>query len=456
LKLFKNLSSFSTNAQDWNEAWQQILRLGPQFDLVSRHLIFDLSVWAWIPILLGLFFFYQKGKKTFLFLGSMTVFLLAFMNAFFFYCEEENLRCLDKFLVPANVFFAIALGAGIGAWGFSPNKAWRWIGLAMAIFIPALLLIENYEANDRSGQTAAYEDGSGLMRSLKRDAVFFAEGDDAIFPVFYFQAALHRRLDVALVPADYLWADWGTPALKEKLGPLAPDLSGLKILSSGEKVQDEMESIRRQNQGRRPLQFSSYLDLLDRCYLSHQPEVGKKGDLFQFLKPYGSSLIMDSKEDGLGILDELKLTPARGDAEKEGGMAILFDGQAQAFFNAAEYCARSGQGIRADGYYRKALDQAVDSKLIGRIWEGWGDCLLARGQKEEALKAYQKSVLFEREPTSYAKLTRFYFNQGDYSAALDTALRSAAMFPDSSLAQRDAMICRMVLERQGTLQPIKR
>ena len=88
---------------------------------------------------------------------------------------------------------------------------------------------------------------------FKRDAVFFAEGDDTIFPVSYFQAVLHRRLDVALVPADYLWADWGTLALNEKLGPLAPDLSDLKFHSNGEKVFEEMESIREQNGGRRPL-----------------------------------------------------------------------------------------------------------------------------------------------------------------------------------------------------------
>lgn len=449
LKLFKNMARFSTDTQDWNEAWQQVLRLGPQFDRVSRHLAFDLSVWAWVPILLGLFVFHQKGKKTFLFLGSMTVLLLALMSGFLFYFEPENLWCLDKFLVPANVFLAIPLGVGLGSWSFGRKQAWRWMGLTMALFIPGWLLVENYGANDRSGQTAAYEDGSDLMRSLKRNAIFFAEGDNSIFPVFYFQAALHRRQDVALVSADYLWTDWGSLALKERLGSLAPDLSGRSFPSRGEMVYEEMESIRRQNAGRRPLQFSSYLDLLDRCYFSHRPEVEKSGDLFRLLRPYGSTLILDAKEEGLAILDQMKVIPARGNVENEGGMAILFDNQAQAYFNAAEYCSRSGQGIRADGYYPKALDQAVDPKLIGRIWEGWGDSLLGRGLGKEAEEAYQRSIGVDPESSNCAKLVRFYFNSGDYSRALECALRELALFPRSSLAQKDAMVCRAALERRA-------
>ncbi len=453
LKLFKDLAQFSTNSQDWNEAWQQILGLGPQFDRVSRHLIFDLSAWAWIPILWGLFFFYQKGKTTWLFLGSMTVLLLALMSGFLFYFEPENLWCLDKFLVPANVFLAIALGVGLGSWSISQRKVWRWIGLGTALFIPFWSLSENYGTNDRSGQTAAYEDGSDLMRSLKRSAIFFAEGDNNIFPVSYFQAALHRRQDVTLVPADYLWTDWGTPALKEKLGPLSPDLSGRGFSSRGEKVFNEMQDIRHQNGGQRPLQFSSYLDLLDRCFFSHQPKVEKTGDLFQLLTPYGATLMLSPKEEGLGILDQFRVRPARGNVENEGGMAILFDSQAQAFFNAAEYCSRSGQGPRADGYYPKALDQAVDPKLISRIWEGWGDSLMGRGMRKEAEVAYQHSIGSDPEAPNCAKLVRFYFNSGDYSRALDCALRTLALFPESPLAQRDVMICRTALERSTRLAP---
>ncbi|HXL73508.1 MAG TPA: hypothetical protein VN963_07795, partial [bacterium] len=315
-----------------------------------------------------------------------------------------------------------------------------------------LSIFENLRSNDQSSQTWAYDYGADLMKSLKKDTIFFAEGDNATFSLLFFQGVLHQRMDVTLIPADYLWIPWGGKELEEKLPQSQESLPSYAASDLGTRVSDEMDTIIHQNSGKRPIQFSANLDLLDRCYFSHQPTVVQTGNLFSLLRPYGLSLDWGTALDqkGLDLLNQLKQnSPLEKKAAVQGPMAILSMCQAQAYFNASEYYGRIHLWEKADYFYPIALDQSANPKLLGRIWEGWADYLLSRGRKSEALEAYQKSIDSYPEPTNYAKLTRFYFNNGRYSEALNVALKSAEDFPDSTAARRDAVVCEAALKKTG-------
>jgi tetratricopeptide (TPR) repeat protein len=480
LMWIKNVVRFSVNPKDWAEAWEQISQLGPQFNQISDHLMSDMGLWIWIPLVVGGWYFYRRGKTVFLFFGLMIVFLLIAANGCIFKTEDENLWCIDKFLIPANVFQAVCIGAGIGwlsskviifwperrpsnvAEKITTKKRLAWMmttGLVFALFFSVDSLFKNFKTNDQSYQTLAYDYGSDLMKSLKKDSLFFAEGDNAIFSLLFFQGVLHQRMDVALIPADYLWTSWGEKALKEKLLPSRLDLPPDKTSDLGKRIFNAVDEIIYQNGGRRPIQFSANLALLDRCYFSHQPTIVKTGNLFSLLKPYGFSLYWETVPDskGLDLLDQLKDDRApEKKASAQGAMEILFDCEAQSYFNTAEYCSRVHLWGKADHFYLIALDQTVNPKLLGRIWEGRGDSLLARGKKSEALKAYQKSIEIRPESTNYAKLTRLFFNNGLYSEALKVALKSAEDFPNSTAALRDVAVCKAVLERKDAGYKIRR
>jgi hypothetical protein len=327
--------------------------------------------------------------------------------------------------------------------------------MAAGIFIlifPGLSLVAHFVTNDRSSDIQAYEQGQGLLRSVQRNALFFAEGDDVIFPVVYFQQVLHRRMDVTLVPASYLWTSWGGMELgKMELSPgwRAPVYDPGRL---GQRVSDILDQLIRSNRGRRPVQFTAQLDLLDRCYFSHQSQVLKDGSLFPFLKPWGMTLVEDPDPTGKGLrlLSDLNLAPPT--RPEEGGSEVLFDGEAQAFFNAAEYGVRTHQGTIAERFYPVALRHTYDPQLLARIWEGWGDYQAGKGSIDSAREAYMRSIAAQPTAEGYARLIRSYFEARQYEAALRTAERCVQIFPDAPQAQQDLALCQTVFlaaSRQG-------
>ena len=98
----------------WSEVLRQLSALGPQLDRISQHLLFDLGPWSWVPLIAGFLFLRRSKNGPVLIMGLFISFLLILANGFLFLTPFENLWCVDKFLIPINLFGAICVGLGIG------------------------------------------------------------------------------------------------------------------------------------------------------------------------------------------------------------------------------------------------------------------------------------------------------------------------------------------------------
>jgi hypothetical protein len=59
------------------------------------------------------------------------------------------------------------------------------------------------------------------MREAPANAILFAEGDRAVFSLWYFHLALRQRPDLAIIAADLLHFDWYQETLRSVYPSLA-------------------------------------------------------------------------------------------------------------------------------------------------------------------------------------------------------------------------------------------
>lgn len=78
------------------------------------------------------------------------------------------------------------------------------IAVTAAFAIPLLMLAENYDDHNRSGNTATPDFARNILESLPHDAILFTDGDNYTFPLWYAQEVLGVRPDVSIVNINYL------------------------------------------------------------------------------------------------------------------------------------------------------------------------------------------------------------------------------------------------------------
>jgi hypothetical protein len=464
MKFMQNIVHFSTNSRDWKEAWEQMSWIVPSLNYISEHMVLDAGYWVLPLVLAGIVWFYKKKDHSFLFFGLTMVFLMIVAHGIFVRTDTENLWCINKFLLPINLFEAICMGAGM-KWlltrildistsrrssrsqkrpGHGHSYAFEILAAGLALAFPTFSLVNYFPVNDQSRQVWAYDEGANLLKSLERNCIFIPEGDNCVFPLIYFQGVLKKRPDITLIPAFYLWTDWSLSELTHKLDwfPIKPGLYG--ALGPGQRVFYGLGAIIGGNHGRRPLQFSPNINLLDRCYFSLLPTPDGRKGIFNFLRPFGSSLLWKYKKEsgGLALLGLSRNRHPEGREKADGGaIDVLFATEAQAYFNAGEFCALNGQKEGTDQYFQTALHLTHNPQLLSRIWQGRGDFWLSLGNTKGALEAFQDSIQVYAEPAGYSKHIWLLLKTGSFSRALEEANQAVDKFPQSTSTWRNLAAC---------------
>jgi len=128
------------------------------------------------------------------------------------------------YLIPFFICLAIWIGIGLGGLMTSiPQRLHRIspiIGLViiLALFIQAGI---NWGYVDASQDRRAESFGADVISFAPTDAIVFAEGDQAVFSLWYFQYALHKRTDLVIISTDLLQFEWYFQTLQSSY----PDLN---------------------------------------------------------------------------------------------------------------------------------------------------------------------------------------------------------------------------------------
>jgi hypothetical protein len=115
------------------------------------------------------------------------------------------------YLIPA--FLAFAVWIGVGMIGLS-SRLGRWASVSR-LGLPLLLMIYlavqswiRLDQLDASMDMRAESFGQAVLSTAPEHAILFAEGDRAVFTLWYFHFALGERPDLSVVAEDLLHFDW--------------------------------------------------------------------------------------------------------------------------------------------------------------------------------------------------------------------------------------------------------
>jgi tetratricopeptide (TPR) repeat protein len=187
-----------------------------------------LAIITCVPFLLGLWGFvyqYMKHKKDW-----FIILTLFFMTGYavILYLNQPDPQPRERDYSYVGAFFAFALWMGIGAssiieWASKLIKNPPRINFAaagtvvlLALLSPVMLLAQNYEMNDRSGNHVAFDYSYNMLMSCGKNGILFTNGDNDTFPVWYLQEVEHIRRDVRLVNLSLINTGWYIKQMKER------------------------------------------------------------------------------------------------------------------------------------------------------------------------------------------------------------------------------------------------
>ncbi len=122
------------------------------------------------------------------------------------------------YLLPALLSFALWIGAGVLRLSEAVSVRWPraagWIGIFFLLFM-SWQAVMNWPQVDASADMRAEEFGEQVLTTVPADALLFAEGDQAVFALWYFHFSLGQRPDLAVVASDLLHFPWYLASLQK-------------------------------------------------------------------------------------------------------------------------------------------------------------------------------------------------------------------------------------------------
>jgi len=150
------------------------------------------------------------------------------------------------YLVPALVCLGLWLGTGVNwlicALAARAHRAAR-VAAALAVVLPLMAAVYRFPALDLSDDRAAGDFGAAILGQAPPGAVILSQRDDHTFALWYFQYALGRRPDIAVVDPDLLGYDWYTAHLSRRLA--APGPADLLLTGGDEGLQRAAKTLGR-------------------------------------------------------------------------------------------------------------------------------------------------------------------------------------------------------------------
>jgi Protein of unknown function (DUF2723) len=115
------------------------------------------------------------------------------------------------YLIPAFLCFAIWIGIGLDGLMKAIAGRIKFGGLALGLVFMAylaLLTMNAWPQVNASQDHRAEQFGEDVLAQAPEHAIVFAQGDQAVFAMWYFQYALRERPDLAVIASDLLPFDW--------------------------------------------------------------------------------------------------------------------------------------------------------------------------------------------------------------------------------------------------------
>lgn len=182
-----------------------------------------------LPLLLGLLgvvFHFQRRRHDATFLLVMWV-MAGIGIATFLNMGPQEPRERDYAFVGAMQLFCIWVGLGVLGLADLLKKNLKERAGAVAASIgllasPILMISQNYDDHDRSGQYTPPDSAYNLLNSCKKDAILFTNGDNDTFPLWYIQEVEGVRTDVRVVNLSLANTDWYIQQMKQPMNGALP------------------------------------------------------------------------------------------------------------------------------------------------------------------------------------------------------------------------------------------
>ncbi len=159
--------------------------------------------------LIGVIFFFKPSRLYFITIASA---VLSFLFAAVYNSFDAYVYLLP-ILVSMAIWIGIATG-GLMRWGSTRKRVTEFATLAVTVVFGLMLLLQRWPQMDASRDTRAEDFGAQAMQLIPPDGLVFADGDRAIFTLWYFHYALRQRPDVVIVATDLLYYDWYLDTLR--------------------------------------------------------------------------------------------------------------------------------------------------------------------------------------------------------------------------------------------------
>lgn len=275
--LLGTLGHLLTGASTWGQ-FSDLLRtiLRMQGLPLLHHLLDDMGLLALMLAVLGFVFWFRTQERKILSFTALFLACLvgALLSTLILTGDSGQSWILDNFLLPSN--WVIASGCAVGMFfllsrmKLSSSRIAPLSFLALGL-VPFALAYGGFETISQERQTLAYDYGENLLKSLPRNSVFFAEGDEDYFSLYYLQAVLGQRMDVRMIPAFTLFETWGVAQTEKNYPELGLTADPLSFPDHFTRIERASTEIVDKNLGRRPVAFSYFNGAFHRYYLSRDP-----------------------------------------------------------------------------------------------------------------------------------------------------------------------------------------
>jgi hypothetical protein len=163
-------------------------------------------------VLLGVIGLLVFGSRSRLY--ALTAWMAAVSLAFAFLYRSEDSYV---YLIPLFISFAIWIGLGIGGLVNGLSGRLPILGLGIGLILMSYFIarsVTQLSEVDASGDHRAESFGREVLSAAPENAMVFAEGDRAVFTLWYYHFGLGERPDLAVMAADLLHFDWYQENLK--------------------------------------------------------------------------------------------------------------------------------------------------------------------------------------------------------------------------------------------------
>lgn len=179
-----------------------------------------------IPLLLGLlgFFFHFKNRPK-EFMALLILFLITGLGIILYSNQPPN-EPRERDYVLAGSFFAFSIWVGLGATALyqlikqkmSSNMMMSaGIAASLAIVGPMIMLVQNFDDNDRSEHYGSRDYASNFLESCEPNSIIFTYGDNDTYPLWYAQEVENIRTDVRVINLSLIAVDWYIEKMRWKV-----------------------------------------------------------------------------------------------------------------------------------------------------------------------------------------------------------------------------------------------